>query len=526
MSSTRPSRARALSPSIRARSGTASRQRDPFTTLYADRQVIPPPFSYAALAEVHDASDALFASVAAMETNISAFGWQLVPVDKDRVAAEKDAAEAERARLAAWLRYMHVDGSLVALRRQTRVDVEVYGDGYWEVLRDARGEISGVAHMRAHFVRKGPLSRELVEVDRFVQEPDGTWRTVKQLRRFRCFAQIVEGVPTWFKTLGDPRPIRADTGAVDASAAPQDLASEVVNFSLYAPDSPYGKPRWRGAAEDAIGRAKAGQVNGQLFDNKAIPPFLILVQNALLGDGVVDRIKEHFEATKGRENYNAPLIIEAESSADPMGEGASAPVKIDVKDLTEGVHKDALFGNYRSAASDAVAGAFRLPRILVGRGQDYNRATAEAAKTVAEEQVFGPERAEEDEVFNREILPRLDARYWRVHTNPPPSLDDEQVAVLLRVALEAGVLTPESAAQVLGPLLGVDLSRTDAWHRVPSKVLALLVAKGWVPEGLTGLVEPAKSEPTTGEGSDPAAGEGSDPDADAETSAAPAKPAG
>lgn len=508
-----PPRSRAFTPSLRARGAVpGSKQKDPFTSLYGDGLALPPPFSYAALAELHDASDALLAAVSTMETNISAFGWQLVPVDKERVAAHAEEAQAERQRLATWLRYMHVEGSLVDLRRRTRVDVEVYGDGYWELLRDTRGELVGVAHMRAHFVRKGKLSGRLVEIDRAVQQPDGSWATVKQLRRFRCYVQIVNGEQTWFKALGDPRPIRSDTGVEDPEAPPEKLATEVLNFCIYAPDSPYGKPRWRGAAEDAIGRAKAAQVNGNLFDNKAIPPFLILVQNALLGDGVVERIKDHFESTKGRANYHAPLIIEAESSSsDPIGEGHVAPVRIDVKDLTSGTQKDALFGDYRSAASDSIGMAFRLPRILMGRGQDYNRATAEAAKTVAEEQVFGPERAEEDETFNREILPLLGARFWQVHTNPPPSLDDEQVALLLRVAIEAGALTPAHAAQVLGPLLGLDLSRPEAWAQIPSKVFTMLVEKGWVPEGVNGMEKPeapAKPPPPTGEGA--GAGEASD----------------
>lgn len=531
---TRITRITRIGPTRRAGRGAlpASKQRDPFATLYNDGLVLAPPYARETLARLYDISDALLSAVAAMETNISGFGWQLVPVDKDRVEKEADAAAAEKRALESFVQYMNVDGSLVALRRRTRVDQEVYGDGYWEVLRDASGKVSGVAHMRAHFVRKGPLDPKPTEVDRFVQEADGTWTRHKQLRRFRCFVQIVGGVQTWFKTLGDPRPIRADNGKVDYEASPDALATEVLNFTLYAPDSAYGKPRWRGASDDVAGRAAAAEVNSGVFDNKGIPPFLILVQGALLGPSAVEAVKEHFESTKGRERYNAPLIIEAEGASSPTGDGPIAPVKIDVKDLTEGVQKDALFGNYRVAAAESIAMAFRIPRIIVGGSRDYNRATADAARSVAEEQVFGPERAEEDEIFNREILPLLGYRYWRVRTNPPPLLDETTLATLLRVAIDAGILTPAQAGQVLGPLLGLELTRADAWAQIPSKVLTVLLDKGWVIEGVEGLAGPAapSAEPEgeqtpeddgTGDGAPVGSGDpGADEDSAAEDASA------
>ena len=50
-----------------------------------------------------------------------------------------------------------------------------------------------------------------------------------------------------------------------------------------------------------------------------------------------------------------------------------------------------------------------------------------------------------------------------------------------------------------GPLLGLDLSRTETWAQVPVKVLAVLLDKGWVIEGLKGIA------PASGASADPGA---------------------
>lgn len=467
-----------------------SRQRDPFHRLYQEGFALAPPYSYAALTRLADESDALSAALSAMETNVSGFGVQLVARREPTTDAEKAAATAEKARLETFFRFASGELTFTALRRRARADLDLFGDGYWEMLRNAKGELVGIEHARAYYFRKGKLSEPL-EVDRWVLSPEGAWVKAKVWRRFRTFVELIDGAPRYFKQWGDPRALDAETGREiakgDDGKVPRDarLATEVLNFSRYAPDTPYGKPAWRGAAVDVAGRTAAAEVNFDLFDGKAIPPWLITVAGATLTPEAVARIQAHFASLRGRENFHAPLVLEAVPMSESLtGEGPVPPVKIDAKDMTGGIAADGQFSTYRGEAAENVAMAFRLPRIYLGRSQDYNRATAEAAKLVAEEQVFAPERAEEAEILNREVLPELGARWWQVKAAGPPQLGEEVLIRLIEVGIKAGVLTPALVAELLEPLLGQELTLAEAWAKLPVLALTAIVQRGELPPTL------------------------------------------
>lgn len=204
-------------------------------------------------------------------------------------------------RLETFFRFASGDLSFTALRRRTRVDLDLFGDGYWEMLRDAKGRLCGIEHGRAFYFRKGALSEPL-EVDRWVLTPEGSWAKAKVWRRFRTCVEMIDGTPRYFKQWGDPRRLDAETGAeLKEGDDRARLATEVLTFSHYAPDSPYGRPRWRGAAVDVAGRTAAAEINFDLFDNKAIPPWLITVAGATVTPDVVARIQTFRRAARPRE---------------------------------------------------------------------------------------------------------------------------------------------------------------------------------------------------------------------------------
>lgn len=461
-----------------------SRARDPWERFYRDGQALTPPYSYEAITALYDASDVLQASISAMATNVGSFGVQLVAVGGEIPEGHEEEAAAEKARLTRWFRYASAKDPIEVLLYKLRVDYELFGDMYLELLKNARGELVGMEHLRAYTMRKGPRDREHVEALRWVREVDGSWSRVPYQARFRRYAQLVDGVYTWFKEWGDPRPVSATDGRAATEERPvarADLATDVLNLALYAPDSVYGKPRWRGAAADVSGRNAAAEVNGDLFDHKGVPPVAVLVQGALLGQGSTERIREHFAAIKGREHFHEVLVIEAAPAESPTGDGPVAPVKIDIKNLSDAIEKDALFSTYRKEAAENIGATFRLPPLFFGRSTDYTRATADAAKAVANEQVFAPERAAFDEVINRELLPELGARYWEIKSRTPPMLSEETLADLIRVGLDSGALTPAQAAELLEAILGLELSRTEDWAKLPTLVVKAMLDKGWRP---------------------------------------------
>lgn len=469
----------------------ASKQLDPFADQYGLHGLIEPPYPYAVVQRRYDDSDVLQSAVDAMTVNTCSFGVQFVPVLAAPPPALNDAIQGERERLKTWFDAASSVGSFTAARKRVRKDLAVFGDGYYEVLRDAKGRLVGLDHCPTYTMRKTRWDRAVVETARWVRGADGAFTKVTQYRRFRRFAQYVNGRMVWFKELGDPRPLRADTGDEDPNAAPQDLASEVLNLCRYEPGSVYGKPCWRGAASSAAGRAAAGEVNVDIFDNNAIPPMAILVQGATFDDDVIERLKEHFSTVKGRKNRHVPLILEAKSDAtsdpaDPMAIARPGAVpKIDFKDLTKAAQTDAQFLEYRNRCVEDVAMAFRLPPIFMGRSEEYNFATAQAARQVAEEQVFAPERADEDELLNSFVLPELGARHCRVITKGPPLLSEEQLLKVIEVGIKAGVLTVANVADLLEPLLGVELSSPESWRKVPAALLDALAKNLLLPADVT-----------------------------------------
>lgn len=82
-----------------------SRQRDPFARLYQEGLALRPPYSYAALARLHDQSYALTAAISAMDTNVAGFGVQLVARWKPVGAEQEGAAAAENERLETFFRF-------------------------------------------------------------------------------------------------------------------------------------------------------------------------------------------------------------------------------------------------------------------------------------------------------------------------------------------------------------------------------------------------------------------------------------
>ena len=177
--------------------------------VFAGMGVVTPPYDPETLAILFENSSSLRQNVDAYVTNIDAFGHRFEPVidldasDADHrianalfierarkkadprfrddpdvqalpatptpeeVAAKKaEVAEhmrLERSRLETFFEFSCVDLSFVTLRRRTRQDIEVMGNGYWEVLRDGGGDIVQFVYLPGFTMRLLPLDVELVE---------------------------------------------------------------------------------------------------------------------------------------------------------------------------------------------------------------------------------------------------------------------------------------------------------------------------------------------------------------------------
>ena len=449
---------------------------DPFDSYYGDG-IIEPPYNLDWLARLPEHSNILGQCIEAMETNIDGFGFTLEPAfefsEGDKVA------EAERKTLLHFFEFCNAELPYSQLRRRVRRDLEVLGNGYWEVIRDGKGDIVWLEHIEGHTMRLTQLDTEYTPVTYMIRDDDSNeLQAYPSRKRFRRYVQIRDGKRVYFKEFGDPRLINARTGQVDENA---DIpATEIIHFKLYCPYSPYGVPRWIGNWLAVEGSRQAEEVNYEYFENNTVPPMALLVSGTTLNDDVVSRIEDFInDEMKGRKSFNKMLIIEATPENDGPVVKAGIPI-VRFQNLSDAQQKDSLFDNYDKTNREKIRSSFRLPPIFVGLTSDYTRATARESREVAEEQVFGPERADHDFVINRLLFPAMGVRYWVYKSLPPKVNDFEVMSGVLDTFSRCG-LTVGEAREEISRLLNHPLSEIDEksdWLDLPLSVYLAKLQKG------------------------------------------------
>jgi hypothetical protein len=180
----------------------------------------------------------------------------------------------------------------------------------------------------------------------------------------------------------------------------------------------------------------------------------LLVSNGQLTEGTVDRLTEFVKASVSEQtNYSSFLVIEAVPD-DELGEGQQ--VRVEIKPLTSEQHSDALFQNYDKNNGAKIRQTFRMPPLLVGRSDDYTRATAETSRRLADEQIFNPERLDEDWEINR-VLADMGMLYHRFQTNTPNVTNDQDLIAVMKGAETTGGMTPRLSRRMLGDIVGEQL---------------------------------------------------------------------
>jgi PBSX family phage portal protein len=412
-----------------------------------------------------DHSNILSQCIEAMETNIDAFGYTLKPVgqaDPENDGVFTAAAEDERHRLESFFAYCNPDIPYTQIRRRTRRDLESTGNGYWEIVRNAVGEISWIEHIESQTMRIVRLDAEYTEVKvKIRDDKTNEYREDDYRKRFRRFVQIRNGVKVFFKEFGDPRDIDSRTGRVlTAEEAEEENcipATEIIHFKLYSSHSSYGVPRWIGNLLAVLGSRQAEEVNYEYFENNTVPPLALLVSGRL-GDGTVKRIQDFVDDhMKGRKGFHKMLVVEASPSTEVMPGAIPPRVSIQFQPLSDAQQKDALFDNYDKGNREKIRSAFRLPPIYVGLTTDYTRATAHESKSIAEEQVFSPEREDHDFIINRKLFPEMNVKYWEYKSQAPDTTDISVMSEVLDIFCRCG-LTVREARDEMGRLLNRTLT--------------------------------------------------------------------
>lgn len=481
---------------------------------FANLGALMPPYDPEILLKIFDHSNALRPNVDSYSTNIESFGFRLTPIVdlKDEGALEKigDAMFLERlertkdeatgilssvqapqpkeienrmaeisvlqriekARVERFLKFCVPGSSLTELRQQTRADMEITGNAFWEVLRSQDNQIRQFSHLSVSTMRLMPTDpnfvsvrvNQLVSLDRYEKN--------EEQRRFRRFVQIVLFNYVFFKEFGDPRVMSSQTGKYYSSLqlfqetepnVPE--ATEVVHFRVpSSTTTSYGVPRWIGNLLSVLGSRASEEVNFAFFDNKAIPPLAILVDGGRLATGAVEKIEKHIkDRIKGRENFHKILIIEAEDAKGPTSALDRGKARVTLQPLA--VQEDGHFQSYDERNIDKVGMSFRMARILRGDIRDFNRASAEAALEFAEMQVFQPERNRFDLLMER-VFSDLGFRFWKFVSKGPVVRDPSTLAKM--VSDTKDFLLPAEARRILEDVFNIQFGEVSGpWTEQP-----------------------------------------------------------
>jgi PBSX family phage portal protein len=469
-------------------------QEDPFEVDYDVDMAIRPPLNLLELSSLWEKNTVLGQCYEAMEINIEGFGHRFKPrfPPKDVTPTIKAKMDVESRILSNFFANVSVNDptlSFTDLRKRKRRDQESTGNAWWEVVRAKNtSELMGFNHAASHTMRFGKLDDE-VQTEQtlmfFTSDNTVEFKTRTVWRQFRRIVQRRGMKRVFFKEWGDPRIINSETGDVaDASLPPEKRANEVLHFGcVWSQRTPYHMPRTAGNLFSIYGSRCAEETNYTTFMNNMIPSMAILVSNGMLTEGSIGRVKEFTETqVVGRKNYSQFLLLESE----PVGEGVANPgtMKLDIRPLTDNQHKDELFQKYDENNRKKVRGAFRLPPMYLGAVEDYNKATAETSRRLADEQVFGPEREAFDTFMNRIVLPELGVYYWTFETNTANTTDNETLVRMLSAAEKTGAMTPRLAGEVMSQVLSRKLEPPKGVDPdVPySFQLAQVMQAGGVPE--------------------------------------------
>lgn len=466
-------------------------------------QVTAPPYDPFELVCAVEESDTLPQAIAAMATNVGGFGYELLPLfpthdpDTGEPVKPPPEATAEREQLDLFLASCNLELGLPGLLELADTDAETIGWATIEVLRNAEGQVAAFEHVPAYTMRLGrTLPRVLVECP-FRHPTTGKLVSIPRWRTFRLYVQIVNGRTVYFKSLGDPRHVNSATGEVADQPWGKDQqgndlnATEIIYRRIYAPHTPYGVPRWVGGSPHVRAGREAAELLVDWFINAPIGMKLALVAGGTFkADSLADALDKIDHGARGSEHAWSLVTLEAErdSTGDPIAdEGKDKPPTLALEDVTYEVPSTLYTGdnNLIDGSHRRVRRMFRLPAIYFGDSEaETNRAAADTARGVAEEQVFRPLRSLRWEtLFNSELLPSMGINYWRLQLSGAVTGDNEAAFRGLGPFNEGGGTSVNSLRRVFAETVGLEAPGliNEPWADKPLPLVIELIKLGLDP---------------------------------------------
>ncbi|MDH5184698.1 MAG: hypothetical protein OEX12_12525, partial [Gammaproteobacteria bacterium] len=474
-------------------SSNAKDAEDKFAQLYSNTgqkvKILRPPYDLKLLRRIVQESDSLPPCISAMEVNVDGTGYDIVKKDGSEGG---DQAEG----LKGFFEECYPALNFLTLRRALRRDLEEVGFGFVEIIRNNNDDIVFSRRISPDDMRLVALD-EAVTVDKSVIRAGKEFK-VKVLLRERRFAQVIGNKTVYFKEFGASRDLNKDTGVwneVGNRLAAEKRATEIVYFSVTLDsDSPYGVPRWLHNSPSVVGARKAEELNLEFFTSGGIPPILITLAGGAFTEDTKLLLQNLFSGSPDKKMGAA--LLEAYPTGGSID--SSGSVSLDVHKFGAESQKDSMFEGYLDKCERRVRRSYRLPPLFVGKTEDFSYATAFASYTVAEEQVFAPERLEFDTIINTTIMAdkSMGGGEFIYKSNPLTVKDIETRFKALELANGSNTLTSEELVKQVNKLAGTDFEWNGEEGPKPQDILDAISSASSSDEEGDGAVGDAVDEET------------------------------
>lgn len=423
---------------------------------------ITPPTDLRGLRQLVKHSTILPQCIRAYKNNIAGFGIGVRYIE-DAEETEEMAAEFKRAEEI--IELLNIEQDTKEVFEDAIEARETYGISYIEVIRNLAGEV-----VQIEFIKDTPSITKTRPLDPYV--PSVYYHHGQQLvreKRYCKYKQQIGGKTVYFKEFGDPRIMDKRDGEYlkeGETLDREEQANEIMEFSIGT--EPYGEVRWIGQTLGVDGSRKAESLNNNYFENGRHTPLMIMIEGGTLTDESFEKLQQYMNDIKGAAGQHAFIILETESTDGRTYFDQAEKPKIEIKDLANILQKDELFQDYLDNNRRKVQSAFQLPDLYVGYTTDFNRATAQTAQEVTEEQVFQPERKSLAWAINNRLLNGYQFRYVEAYFLEPDISNPDDLYKLLTVANNAGGLTPNKAKSILYSAYGeVSEDYEGEWGDIP-----------------------------------------------------------
>lgn len=273
-----------------------------------------------------------------------------------------------------------------------KTDEETVGNGYLEIVRNAAGRIMEMHHVPAVTVRR-----------RLMKAADANNQKYEMAYGY---IQIRGAQKKYFKEFGDSRVMDAYSGKWHDGSEPLEIArrsSEILHFQNYDPTSQYyGAPRYVPSSTAIAGNRQSAIRNVSFFENDAVPRMALLISGGRLTGDSMQQVEDFVRGkARGTDQAHRVMIIQVEPHK--VGFQQQGKVMVELKPLTVGVTEDASFSQYRKDNDEEIREGFGLGQIFF-TSEGANRANAQVAREITNEQEFEPDRLAKEYIVNQTIV--------------------------------------------------------------------------------------------------------------------------